>query len=233
MKKWWKRLVNLGTFLVAVSREDNRWIFAISKSFGVLNGDRNRARIVEAVAARTTCQVAIETGTFLGETARWLAKLYKRVVTLESHPGFATFARLRIENCGNVDLEMGDSATKFGQILASVDGAFFAYLDAHWGSELPLGAELAVLDKRSAYVCMIDDFQIPGTEFRYDVYNGISIGPDLIRRFAPSIKRIFVPDYAPEEAGPQRRGYCVFAAGEPLQLLETDRAKLRLKALDL
>jgi hypothetical protein len=194
----------LVTFLNSVSRSDCRWILAVPNDYGVFNSDPHRARIAEVIADRTTCRTAIETGTFLGETTRWLAQHYERVVTIEAHPAFATFARFRIENQPNIELIRGDSAVKFGDALKSITGAVFVYLDAHWGS-LPIVAELAALDRRTDYCCMIDDFEIEGTKFGFDEYGGTRIGVELLRRFAPSVRRIFVPDYPPELSGPYRR----------------------------
>jgi hypothetical protein len=227
-----ERITNLANFLVTVSRNDCRWIFAIEKTFGVLNGDPYRAAIAKAVATRTTCQTAIETGTYFGETSRWLAQHYRRVITIESNPGFANFAKFRIENHANIELVIGDSSAKFHDALKTITGPFFAYLDAHW-DRLPLGAELTAIEGRSDYVCMIDDFEIEGTTFGFDEYNGTRIGVPLLQRFVPSITHIFVPDYPPEMSGPQRRGYCVFGAGEPIRLLETDYSALRMRPFHL
>jgi hypothetical protein len=225
------RILNLLKFLNAVSKTDCRWVFALDTNFGVLNGDKYRMKIVEAISDHTSCRVAVETGTFLGETTRYLATRFQRVITIEAHHGFANTARIRLENHHNVELLIGSSATKLSDALRSIKGeAFFAYLDAHWGSELPLRGELQALEDKTDYVCMIDDFAIEGTDYGFDEYNGLRIDGKLLSQFAPWLEQVFVPDYPSELSGPQRRGYCVFAAGEPSRYLDREWRSLRLRA---
>jgi hypothetical protein len=227
---WWNRVLNVLKFLNAVSKTDCRWVFAIGTNFGVLNGDTNRVRIVEAIAKQTSCRVAIETGTFLGETTRHLANCFERVITIEKHSGFANIAKLRLENHSNIEMLIGDSAVQLSDALTSISSkAFFVYLDAHWGSELPLGRELKALEGKTDYVCMIDDFAIEGTDYGFEEYNGIRIDTKLVHQFAPWLQYVFVPDYPPELSGPQHRGYCVFAAGEPGQYLDREWKALKLR----
>jgi hypothetical protein len=129
-------------------------------------------------------------------------------------PDFASIAKIRIESKPNIELLLGDSSAKFTEALNSVPGGFFAYLDAHWGTKLPLGAELRALERRTDYVCMIDDFEVADTEYGFDEYEGIRIGIKLLREMAPWLKRVFVPAYPPSASGELRRGYCVFGRGD-------------------
>ena len=47
----------------------------------------------------------------------------------------------------------------------------FFYLDAHWGEHLPLKEEIEVIFTNwNAPVVMVDDFQVPGTDYGYDDY---------------------------------------------------------------
>lgn len=226
----WGRTLNLLKFLNAVSKSDCRWVFAIGGSFGVLNGDPHRARIVETIGRQTECRVAIETGTYLGETTRYLAKCFKHVTTIEHHPRFANIAKFRLEDQENVEMLIGDSAMKFADAIRSLgDKPFFAYLDAHWGSELPLESELKALGGKSDYICMLDDFAVEGTDYGYDEYGGVRIDKSLVRRCAPWIQSVFVPDYPPELSGSERRGYCLFGAGVPGDFLHKEASALQLR----
>lgn len=230
MVNLWKRSLNLLRFLNAASKDDCRWVFAIGTSFGVLNGDAHRARLVEAIGSETACRIAIETGTYFGETTRYLARNFERVTTIEAHQAYANIAKLRLEDHSNIELLTGDSATKFPAVLRSLgDQAFFAYLDAHWGAELPLEKELKALEGKTDYACMIDDFAVAGTDFGFDEYQGTRIDVNLVRRSAPWVERVFVPDYAPEQSGALRRGYCVFGAGELGKYLERQASALHLR----
>lgn len=61
---------------------------------------------------------------------------------------------------------MGDSRELLRRLARDVtvpkDRVFF-YLDAHWGDDLPLREELAIIGKAwSKPVLLIDDFEVPG-----------------------------------------------------------------------
>jgi hypothetical protein len=227
------RALNLLKFALAVSKTDCRWILALSESFGVMNSDPNRLQIVDAVATRTACRTAIETGTFLGETTRWLGERFDRVFTIEAQGGFANIAKLRLENNPKITVIRGNTAIEFPELMKKTNGPFFAYLDAHWGHDNPLCAELAALEKITNYVCMIDDFAVEGTDFGFDQYYGTRIDINLVARCAPWIKSIFVPNYSPQDAGKYQRGYCVFAVGQSGQFLESNYSELRLRRISV
>lgn len=62
-------------------------------------------------------------------------------------------------------------------------GRLFAYLDAHWGEDLPLAEKLEIVFSwDSDAIVMIDDFQVPDDPgYAYDDYGpGKALTPDLV-----------------------------------------------------
>ena len=77
-------------------------------------------------------QVAIETGTFLGDTTAFLAERCDRVTTIELDPGLAARARDRFSHRVGVTVLEGDSGKLLGGVLAGVDEPALFCSDGHF-----------------------------------------------------------------------------------------------------
>ena len=77
-------------------------------------------------------QVAIETGTFLGDTTAFLAERCDRVTTIELDPGLAARARDRFSHRVGVTVLEGDSGKLLEAVLAGVDEPALFWLDGHF-----------------------------------------------------------------------------------------------------
>jgi len=84
----------------------------------------------------------------------------------------------------------------------------FFYLDAHWEKDLPLREEVEIIfSKWENAVVMVDDFQVPGTDYFFDNYGeGRILNLDylkpLISKFSLSV--FFPKADAAEETGSKR-----------------------------
>lgn len=79
-----------------------------------------------------TYDTFVETGTYLGLTAAFLAVAYKIVHTIELDPVLYENAQRRLRSFPNVHCYHGDSATVLQQILPSINGPAVFWLDAHY-----------------------------------------------------------------------------------------------------
>jgi hypothetical protein len=77
-------------------------------------------------------QVAIETGTFLGDTTAFLADRCRRVTSIELDPGLAARAHERFRDRSEVTVLEGDSGELLEGVLAGVHEPALFWLDGHF-----------------------------------------------------------------------------------------------------
>jgi hypothetical protein len=123
--------------------------------------------ITLSLARRANVSVFVETGTFKGDTARWAAKHFKRVITIERAERLYRQHGPSLIAFRNVEPMLGDSRKILPSLLPTFGPAVF-WLDAHWSSgetagrndECPLTKELATLSKRAGDIVLIDDARL-------------------------------------------------------------------------
>jgi hypothetical protein len=139
------------------------------------NGQLIRKQIFRELLAAFPFEVILETGTWTGNTSAYMAQTSGLpVYTCELNERFHKVAKMRLAGVKGVHFELADSR-RFLEKMARSDlaGKFaFFYLDAHWYDDLPLGAELEIIESNwKHFVIMIDDFRVPGDEgYGYDTY---------------------------------------------------------------
>lgn len=114
--------------------------------------------------------VAVETGTYRGDSTVLLARAFGRCLTIERSPRIAEKARARFTALQGVSLLVGSSRNLLKNALASCDGPPFAWLDAHWSGgstagdddPCPVLAEISVLGEAfgGRAVVLVDDARI-------------------------------------------------------------------------
>ncbi len=138
------------------------------------NGQRARADLFTAVLRALDCESIVETGTYLGNTTKYMADTSLPVYSCESSPVFFAIAKKELARKPNVDLFLGDSRAFLGHLIARGvhERRSFLYLDAHWNQDLPLVEELEIIARSwSEFVLMIDDFQVPHDDgYGFDDY---------------------------------------------------------------
>jgi predicted O-methyltransferase YrrM len=139
------------------------------------NGQRSRADLFAAVLRAFDCESIIETGTYLGNTTKYMAETSSLPVhSCETNPVFFAIASKELAETTNVDLFLGDSRAFLADLVSR--GVHrrrsFLYLDAHWNDDLPLVEEIEIIAGNwSEFVVMIDDFQVPHDDgYGFDDY---------------------------------------------------------------
>lgn len=114
----------------------------------------------------------IETGTYLGETTRFLAKRSRFVYSLEPEPILFANAKELFKRTDNVRIINGTSETVLPSLLPTISGSVNFWLDGHYSMGLtfkgpqdtPIGDELSCIAKNLAHlnrVCvLIDDVRL-------------------------------------------------------------------------
>lgn len=116
--------------------------------------------------------LAVETGTYRGDSAALLARELGECITIELDEALASAAATRFAEVGSVTVRQGDSGVVLEEIVTSVDRPALFWLDGHWSggatasdNPCPLGAELDAICKSpiaSASVVAIDDARLLG-----------------------------------------------------------------------
>jgi len=141
---------------------------------GPFNGQSSRRQACLSLIRACNFQFIVETGSFRGSTTLFLAQNASGapVYSCEHNARNFHFAKCRLAKIPNTFLFNADSRTFLRNLKVPRDARVFFYLDAHWGKDLPLRAELAsILEQFQTFVIMIDDFEVPGDPgYSFDDY---------------------------------------------------------------
>lgn len=215
----------------AIGRFDYVFRPSLRKKWGgPMNGQAGRQRICRQIIETIKPSAIVETGAFRGTTTEFLAGFGAPVYTVEVNAQYHAYAALRLRKLRDrVRLTLGDSRSFLRELALDStipkDAVFF-YLDAHWDEDLPLADEIAtILEFWSRAVIMVDDFEVPGDEYRYDDYGpGRALNAEYLATLGRRDLALFYPSLPAREETGARRG-CVVLCNE-----ETTRR--RLEALD-
>ena len=198
-----------------------RYPYLRSSWGGPFNGQAGRQELLRQILAAVPCTAIVETGAFRGTTTQFLAETSNLpVYTVELDERSFGFSWARFLGSPSVHVRKGDSRRFLNWLLTEGrlerHTPIFAYLDAHWGEDLPLAEELDLLFQHCPRaIAMIDDFQVQGdTGYGYDRWRGLAFSLRLIE--VPiqrhGLTAFFPALPAAEETG-QRRG-CVVLCGQ-------------------
>lgn len=148
------------------------------------NGQFSKHRMFSDICNAIQFDRFIETGTNLGETARFLAKCGKQVLTIEINPEFFATSQSKLKQFDNVEIFLGDSVEVLDQQISNKeqDKNLFFYLDAHWYDYIPLHKEIDLVFSRAPNsVVFVDDFKVPDDDgYGFDQYDDVSLDIDYI-----------------------------------------------------
>lgn len=124
--------------------------------------------LVADLARAQDLAVAVETGTFRGASARSLAGLFDRVITIELSETLHATARESLADLDNVTLLQGASADLLGDVVREIQAPALYWLDGHWcedagtagrESQCPIMEEIATIDavSEAAGACILID----------------------------------------------------------------------------
>lgn len=113
----------------------------------------------------------VETGTYQGDSAVELAKIFGKVHTIELSEKWYQYAQQRLESIDNITCHYGDSGEVLVDILPDFKEPVLVFLDAHYAGgdtafgkdEVPLLRELnAICDRPTQDILVIDDLRLIG-----------------------------------------------------------------------
>lgn len=156
-----------------VDLKDHAFDFSIPKS-EAFNSSPELGLYLTRLAKDHHIDVAIETGTWKGDTTIFLSDYFAKVFTIEVSIEHFFAAQRYLQRFSNIKCIYGSSEQAFHQILPSLaDQPIFFYLDAHWYEQWPLLDELEEisLTHKDNCILVIDDFKVPGRpDIPYDAY---------------------------------------------------------------
>lgn len=139
-----------------------------------------------------------ETGSHVGLSSKILSTIFDKVCSVELNKEFYDAAVQNNLDTKNLDLHLGTSPEFLKSSLKEGDSQVAFFLDAHWGDDWPLLAELDVIaEKKLKPVIIIHDFFTPAvgnkSKFAYDVYKGTPLDHKYVVK---AIEKIYgVDDY--------------------------------------
>ena len=141
------------------------------------NGDTFVCKEFLKLKEKFNLNVAVETGSCLYSTSKWLGENFPNVYTIELSEEYSKHGIHKVAGMLNVHTYLGDSVQnlqRLTDVLTQDDRAIF-FLDAHWGENCPLLQELDVLTKIKTNLpplIAIHDFFTGDEKLGWDEYNG-------------------------------------------------------------
>ena len=132
---------------------------------------------------------AIECGSCVGGTAKWLGENFDKVWTIEVNDVFRNICLKRIEGLSNVDSVLCDTLNVLPSLLKQCDNHLIINIDDHWGDKFPLIDELKIIKESGLRpVLFIHDCKVPNEpKLGYDTWNGIEISYETIKPYLDEI----------------------------------------------
>ena len=132
----------------------------------------------------------VETGTYLGDTTKFLADNFpnSKIFSLEPQNSIFKFAKFRLRRKTNVEIINGSSEEMFEQILNKLDGPVNFWLDGHFSGDItfqgesisPIIKELNLIEKYKTRIgelaVFIDDIR----DFDEDLNSGYPSRDSLV-----------------------------------------------------
>ena len=161
-------------------------------------------QLVADLSRALNITVAVETGTYRGDSARKLAETVQRVVSIELSEELHEAAKGTLSDLGNVTLLQGSSADVLAHVAADLPGPAIYWLDGHWcgaagarsdEAQCPVMEEITAIDAsdHAAQSCiLIDDARLhlgpPPPPFRREDWPTIT---DIVDKLRATHERVF------------------------------------------
>ena len=162
------------------------------------NNDHFVAEEFLKLKGKFNVEVAIELGTCVGGTTKWMAENFEEVHTIEINETFLGFAIQRCAGLSNIAFYLGSTVNRLAEVLSvSVPETFddqllgsnmLIFIDSHWNT-LPIFDELKIIKASGLKpVIAIHDFLVPEEpKLGFDSYEGVDISFENIKKFIDDI----------------------------------------------
>lgn len=210
--------------VLVTSRWDSENGFSrIAWGGGPMNGQQYRQRIFNRLM-RLGVDAIVETGAYIGASTGFFARQGVPVFSCELQEKYFARAAAHLAEWPLVTLHLEDSRSFLRNLAADPSFGFelpLFYLDAHWEEDLPLAEEIGIISERwPAHVIMVDDFQVPGSNYVYDKYgNGLELTLNYLEKEGVKLDdfAVLFPSASDEVETGAKRGTLVLM---PAQLYE-------------
>jgi len=141
------------------------------------NGDGYVCKEFLKLKEKFNLNVAVETGSCMYSTTKWLGENFEKVYTAEVNAEYAQHGTHKIAEMHNVFPEISDSVIFLNNMMGRLqkEDRVIYFLDAHWGNHCPLIEELRALAKSPTEfppVIAIHDWYTGDETLGWDEYNG-------------------------------------------------------------
>jgi len=200
------------------------------------NGQKGKKNIFNDLLLRYRFSNILETGTYIGDTAGYMAERSQLPVhSCEINQLLYSLAKMRLKAFPSIslyNLDSRDFLDRLGNRPEIIRNECFVYLDAHWGKNLPLKEEISIISSRwEKFIIMIDDFQVPNDGgYIYDCYGAFaSLNLSYLRKTLAKFDLCtFFPSMPSREESRTRPTGCVILAknneyAHPLQQIPSLR----------
>lgn len=83
----------------------------------------------------------VESGTYLGDSAKWASEHFKRVVTVELSKALFDMTSEKLKTFKNIEFHQGDSRDILGRLIPTLEGPSIFWLDGHYSCGNTAGEE--------------------------------------------------------------------------------------------
>lgn len=177
------------------------------------NNDFHLQEMMSKFIDESRVELLIETGTYKGDTTKFLATFNKPVITTELVEELYNEACIDIKEYTNIKALLGDSTTLLKPLLPTNGERVFFFLDSHGANDRSLDRELDLIaESNITPFITIHDFVVPGTTLGYDSHDGQAYCFESFKdRFNKIYKRFggYIYHYNDDTAVGSRRG-CIF-----------------------
>jgi hypothetical protein len=177
------------------------------------NDDYYLQEMMDTFIKDNEVELLIETGTYKGDTTKYLATHNKPVITTELVEELYKEACDNTKEHANITALLGDSTTLLQPLLPSNNEKVFFFLDSHGANDRSLDRELDLIAESTITPFIaIHDFLVPGTSLGYDSHDGQAYSFEVFKdRFDKIYKQFggYVYHYNDDKAVGSRRG-CIF-----------------------
>lgn len=184
------------------------------------NGDTFICEEFLKLKEKYSIEVAVETGSCIYTTTKWLCENFKRVETVEINKTYADYGLHKIQEFHNCEAYIGVDSVNFiekvlyDSLSEELRPCIF-FLDAHWGEHCPLKDELLAISRLKLNrppVIAIHDFKTYHPDvLGFDSYKGNDLSFDYIYEEVKMLEIAYGCDYfhyynTPEKSTGAKRG---------------------------
>jgi predicted O-methyltransferase YrrM len=158
-------------------------------------------------------KAAVETGSFVGATTKWLSNNVDLCYGIEVQEEFCEKAKA---NATDAQVILGSSTEVLPQVLEEIEnGPVFFFIDSHWKNEWPLLDELRIIgESKWAKNCIIVIHDYKTGDLGYDSYGEKDLDENYVKSALDSYFKGAKTFTNKDAVGCRRGVFCIINVGE-------------------